>query len=99
MCFIRALWSGSRALTPERKRLQTRLEVHRQAYRAQCVVFNNMVVVAKKNYYTTKISNCKNDQKQLFGITKNIMGNGGVTAMPSHVCSAVMSQRFGDQRV
>ena len=80
----------------EHKWLQTRLEVHRQAYRAQCVVFNNMLVNAKKNYYTTKIANCKNDQKQLFRITKNLMGNGGVTAMPSHVCPAVMAQRFGD---
>ena len=65
----------------ERKWLQTRLDVHRQAYRAQCVVFNNMLVNAKKNYYTTKIGNCKNDQKHLFRITKNLMGNAGAYYM------------------
>ncbi|KAI0242639.1 hypothetical protein LSAT2_012201, partial [Lamellibrachia satsuma] len=43
--------------------LQTHLEVHRPAYRTQCVVFNRMLGTAKKNYYTAKIANCKNDQK------------------------------------
>ena len=48
----------------------------------------------KKHYYTAKIANCKNDQKQLFNITRNLMGNNDVTTMPSYVCQADMAQRF-----
>jgi len=59
----------------ERKLMQTRLEIHRQAYRAQCVVFNNILVNTTKNYYTAHIANCKNDQKQLFRFTRNLTGN------------------------
>ena len=43
----------------ERTWQQTRLEIHRQVYCTQCVVFNHMLVNAKKNYYTAKIANCK----------------------------------------
>ena len=80
----------------ERTRLQTRLPVHRQASHAQCVIFNCMLVNTKKNYYTAKIANCKNDQKQLFSIKRNLMGNTDITTMPSYVCPVDMAQRFGD---
>ena len=59
----------------ERTWLLTHLEVHRQAYRTQRVAFNSMLVNAKKNYYTAKIANRKNDQKQLFNITRSLIGN------------------------
>ena len=54
-----------------------------------------MLVNTKKNYYTAKIANCKNDQKQLFNITRNLMGNTYITTMPSFVCPVDMAQCFG----
>ena len=55
-----------------------------------------MLVTTQKNYYTAKIANCKNYQKQLFNITRNIMGNNDITTVPSYVCPVDMAQRFGD---
>ena len=62
----------------------------------QCVVFNRMLVNTKKIYYTAKIANCKNYQKLIFNITISIMGNNGITTLPSDVCPVDMAQRFGD---
>ena len=45
---------------------------------------------------TAKIANCKNDQKQLFTITRNLMGNTDITTMPSYVYLVDIAQRFGD---
>ena len=45
-----------------------------QVYRAQCVVVNRMLLAAKRNYYTDKITSCGSSQKQLFNITKSLMG-------------------------
>ena len=55
-----------------------------------------MLVNVKTNYYTVKIANCKNYQKQLFNITRNLVGNTDITTMPSYVCLVDMAQRFGD---
>ena len=55
-----------------------------------------MLVNIKKNYYTAKIANCKNGQKQLFNIIRNLMDNNGITTMPSYVCPVDMAQRIGD---
>ena len=55
-----------------------------------------MLVNAKKNYYTAKIANCKNYQKQLFNITRNLVGNTDITTMPSYVYRVDIAQRFGD---
>ena len=59
----------------ERTWLRTGLEVHRQAYRTKCVAFNRMLLTTKSEYYSEKIATCGRDQKQLFHITKNIMGD------------------------
>ena len=53
-----------------------------------------MLVNANQNNYTAKIANCKNYQKQLFNITKNLMGNTAITTMPSNVCPVDMAQRM-----
>ena len=57
----------------ERTRLRTGLMVLRQVYRAQCMVVNRMLLAAKRNYYSDKISSCGSNQKQRFNITKSLM--------------------------
>ena len=80
----------------ERTWLRTGLEVHRQAYRTKCVAFNRMLLTTKSEYYSEKIATCGRDQKQLFHITKNIMGDTGTTNMPSFVSPGALAQRFSD---
>ena len=58
-----------------------------------------MLVNANKNYYTARIANCKNYQKQLFNITRNLMGNTDITTMPTYVCRVDVAQRFGDHLI
>ena len=55
-----------------------------------------MLVNTHKNYYTAKIAKLKNYQKQLFSITRNLMGKTGITTMPSYVCPVDIAQRFGN---
>ena len=80
----------------ERTWLRTGLEVHRQAYRTKCVAFNRMLLTTKSEYYSEKIATCGRDQKQLFHITKNIMGDTGTTNMLSFVSTEALAQRFSD---
>ena len=50
----------------------------------------------EKRSETAKIAYCGNDQKQLFHITKNLMGNNSVTKLPSYVSPGDIAQRVGD---
>ena len=47
----------------ERSWLRTGLVIHRQVYRAQCVIVNRMLLAAKSDYYTDKIASCGSNQK------------------------------------
>ena len=58
----------------ERTWLRTGLVIHKQVYRAQYVIVNRMLLAAKRDYYTDKIASCWSNQKQLFNITKSLMG-------------------------
>ena len=50
----------------------------------------------KSEYFSEKIAICGRDQKQLFHMTKNIMGDTGTTNMPSFVSPGALAQRFSD---
>ena len=80
----------------ERTWLRTGLVIHRQVYRAQCVVVNRMLLAANRNYYTDKIASCGSDQKQLFNITKSLMGVNCHAKLPSFVSSNDLAQRFSN---
>ena len=78
----------------ERTWLRTGLVIHRLVYRAQCVVVNRMLLGAKRNYYTDKIASCGSSQKQLFNITKSLMGVSCHAQLPSYVSSNDLAQRL-----
>ena len=85
-----------RRRSAERLWLSSRLEVHRQMYRSQCVAYNRMLIATKETYYSGKIANCGSDAKQLLNITKHLMGNEKIAKMPVHTCSSLMAQQFSD---
>ena len=85
-----------RRRSAERLWLSSRLEVHRQMYRTQCVAYNRMLIATKDTYYSSKIADCGRDAKQLFNITKHLMGNEKIAKMPVHTCSSLMAQQFSD---
>ena len=80
----------------ERTWLRTGLVVHRQVYRAQCVVVNRMLFAAKHNYYSDKIASCGSNQKRLFDITKSLMGVRCHAQLPSCGSSNDLAQRFSN---
>ena len=80
----------------ERTWLRTGLIVHRQVYRAQGVVVNRMQLAVKRDYYTDKIASCGSNQKQLFDITKRLMGVSCHAQLPSYVSSNDLAQRFSN---
>ena len=85
-----------RRRSAERLWLSSRLEVHIQMYRTQCVAYNRMLIATKDTYYSSKIADCGRDAKQLFNITKHLMGNEKMAKMPVHTCSSLMAQQFSD---
>ena len=80
----------------ERTWLRTGLVIPRQVFRAQCVVVNRMLLAAKRNYYTDKIASCGSNQKQLFNITKSILGVSCPAKLPSYVSSNDLAERFSN---
>ena len=65
-------------------------------YRTKCVAYNRMLIATKDTYYSSKIADCGLDAKQLFNITKHLMGNEKIAKMPVHTCSSLMAQQFSD---
>ena len=51
---------------------------------------------AHKQKLSNWIAICGRDQKQLFHITKNIMGDTGATKIPSFLSPGALAQRFSD---
>ena len=80
----------------ERTWLRTGLVVHRQVYRAQCVVVNCMLHAAKR-IYCDKIASCGSNPKQLFNITKSLIGVSCNAKLPSYASSNDQAQRFSNQ--
>ena len=78
----------------ERTWLRTGLVIHRQVYRAQCVVVNRMLLAAKRDFYTDKIASCGSNQKQLFINTKSLIGVSCRAQLPSHVSSNDLARQF-----
>ena len=55
-----------------------------------------MLIPTKDTYYSSKIADCGRDAKQMFNITKHLMGNEKIAKMPFHTCSSLMAQQFSD---
>ena len=55
-----------------------------------------MLLAAKRDYYTDKIASCGSNQKQLFDITKSLLGVSCHAQLPSCVSPNDLAQRFSN---
>lgn len=80
----------------ERLYRRTELTVHLDAFRQQCKVVNVLIASAKETYYSAKISECKGDAKQLFKLTKGLLGEQGDNKLPAHSSQLDLADKFND---
>ncbi|KAK6167120.1 hypothetical protein SNE40_021219 [Patella caerulea] len=78
----------------ERKMRKTKLEVHKQLYKEQCIKTYKLLLECKTNYYSNKILEVGCDQKKLFNITNKLMGDMKTVMLPSRECDKELSNRF-----
>ncbi len=80
----------------ERTWRTSRLEANKQLYRQQCNKVNNMIIDAKKEYYSSKITECGRDQKKIFKLSKHLLGFTNTATLPSHSSPAELAERFSN---
>ena len=80
----------------ERVWRRTKLTVHQQIYKKQCQVVNKLLIQTKKCFYCTKILECCKDQKEIFKLTKSLMGEKGEVILPTHTSAEHLANRFSD---
>ncbi|CAG2255706.1 unnamed protein product [Mytilus edulis] len=80
----------------ERKWRDSKLEVHHQIFKEKCRTVGKLLYIAKETYYSSKIENCGNDHKQLFKLTKHLMGKQQQTPLPSSSSDLELSNSFAD---
>ena len=80
----------------ERPFRSTQLSVHLEAFRQQCKVVNVLIVRAKETYFSAKLSECKGDAKQLFRLTKGLLGEQGDGKVPEHSSQLDLADKFND---
>ena len=52
------------------------------------------MVEAKSTYFTNKVKESKDDPKDLFRLTRNMMGNSGDKILPVHTCKRKLANDF-----
>lgn len=80
----------------ERVWRRTRLTVHKEIFKKKSDIRNKLLIKTKQDYYCSKVKECEHDQKQLFNLSKTMMGEKGEVILPS--CSSVekLSNIFSD---
>ena len=72
------------------------LTIHRQLFKEQCNAVNKLMISAKKTLFSAKIRDCGQDQKQLFKLTCQLMGNTGRVILPTHESAEQVATIFSD---
>lgn len=72
----------------------TNLSVHQQMYRDACVNAIKLLLRCKKEYFSTKIEEAELDQKQLFRLSKSIMGDKHEIILPTHNDEKDLANKF-----
>ena len=78
----------------ERKWRKTKLVVDRQIYLEKKKAVNKLCDQAKKKFYAQKITDCKNDQKQLFKVVDTLLHKPKETPLPAHESPEELANRF-----
>jgi hypothetical protein len=82
--------------TAERQWRRTKLTVHYEIYRSEHRRVIDLCMVAKKEYYQSKINDCNNDQKQIFKLADGLLFKKKSSALPTHLDSVDMANKFAD---
>ena len=80
----------------ERQWRKSKLSIHRQNFVEKKQIVNKLVDQAKKDYYSGRISDCANDQKQLFKIVNSLFHKSKETPLPSHESPEELADRFAN---
>lgn len=78
----------------ERKWHQTKLKVHYDLFQEQSKAVAKLVRTTKQSYFIDQIAQCNGDQKQLFKITKKLLGESGKVTLPNHTSPHELAQQF-----
>ena len=80
----------------ERKWRSNKIEIHRQIYRNQCRIVNNLIRNAKTKYYSNIIEvNC-NDQKALFKFVSSLCKSTTTSPLPAHSTVSQLTETFNE---
>ena len=63
---------------------KSKLEVHKQMFREQCKLVNDMLLHVKTTFYSEKIRAIGKDQKKLLVATNTLLNRNNNTKLPSH---------------
>jgi hypothetical protein len=90
-----------RAAKRERRRAErvmrrTKLTVHKEIYTDACAKYNKLLLQTKQDYYSTKIKENSNDQRQLFRLTNDLMGSGREKALPNTEDDKTLADNFSE---
>ncbi len=78
----------------ERKWRMSKLEIDHQLYREHCKQTNTLLRQAHLDYYSQKVLECGRDQKEVFKITKHLMGGQNTTIYPQHDSAQDLAEKF-----
>lgn len=78
----------------ERLWRKTRLEVHRQIFRDTSSKTAKLLYKTKQDYFSQKIEECGKDNKQLFKLSKSLMGKKQETILPSSTSNKELANEF-----
>lgn len=81
-------------LRAERLWRKTRLEVHRQIFRDTSSKTAKLLYKTKQDYFSKKIEECGKDNKQLFKLSKSLMGKKQETILPSSTSNKELANEF-----
>ena len=83
----------------ERRRLErtwrkSKLEVHKQMFREQCKLVNDMLLYAKTTFYSEKIRAFGKDQKKLFASANTLLKKNNNTNLPTNESQSTLAERL-----
>jgi len=79
----------------ERKWRHTHLVEDKRLYKDKCNRMNALLSNAKKVYYNKKITDAGKDQKQLYKITRSLLGDTNDVSLPTNNSELGLAENFG----
>ena len=80
----------------ERLWRRTKLTVHHQMYRTQCSLVNKLLRESRTSYYSAKILECGRDQKQVYKISRHLLGDTGCSPLPESESPRALAESFSE---